>query len=178
MSAARAAEGLRIRPLSRADLAAVTRIDAHHTGARKPAYWRRIFDEFLGARGGHARVGLAAEDARGLAGYLLGEVRAFEFGSAPCGWVFAVGVDPQGARHGVGSALLEHACRAFRNAGVATVRTMVRRNDVPVLAFFRSHGFAGGAYVQLELDVDDGTAAAAAAPSEEPRARRARKRSE
>jgi hypothetical protein len=30
---------------------------------------------------------------------------------------------------------------------------MVRRTDVPVLAFFRSSGFAGGAYVQLELDV-------------------------
>jgi hypothetical protein len=30
---------------------------------------------------------------------------------------------------------------------------MVRRADVPVLAFFRSSGFAGGPYVQLELDV-------------------------
>jgi hypothetical protein len=29
---------------------------------------------------------------------------------------------------------------------------MVRRTDVPVLAFFRAFGFAGGSYVQLELD--------------------------
>ncbi len=28
---------------------------------------------------------------------------------------------------------------------------MVRRNDVPVLTFFRTNGFAGGPYVQLEL---------------------------
>jgi len=45
------------------------------------------------------------------------------------------------------------AARRFRELGVPRVRTMVRRADVPVLAFFRSSGFAGGPYVQLELDV-------------------------
>jgi ribosomal protein S18 acetylase RimI-like enzyme len=145
--------GVRIRRLSRLDLGDVTRIDAHHTGRRKPAYWRRVLDEFLGRGGRGRRVGLAAEADGRLGGYLLGEVRAFEFGSEPCGWVFAVGVDPALLHRGLGTALLEAACRAFRDAGVATVRTMVRRTDVPVLAFFRSFGFSGGSYVQLELDV-------------------------
>ncbi|HET9314009.1 MAG TPA: GNAT family N-acetyltransferase [Vicinamibacteria bacterium] len=144
--------GLRIRPLSRADLASVTRIDAHHTKARKPGYWKRVFADFLGRHSGHVRVGLAAEVDGRMAGYLLGEVRAFEFGSGPCGWIFAVGVDPLRLRLGVASALLAEACRVFRAAGVTTVRTMVRRNDVPVLAFFRSSGFSGGSYVQLERD--------------------------
>lgn len=144
---------VRIRPLSRGDLADVARIDAHHTGARKPAYWKRVLAEFLGRRDLRKRVALAAELDGRLAGYLLGEVRAFEFGSEPCGWVFAVGVDPARLRGGLASALLREACRAFRAAGVATVRTMVRRSDVPVLAFFRAAGFAGGSYVQLELDL-------------------------
>jgi hypothetical protein len=30
---------------------------------------------------------------------------------------------------------------------------MVRRNDVPVLSFFRANGFVGGEFVQLELDL-------------------------
>jgi len=34
------------------------------------------------------------------------------------------------------------------------VRTMVRRNNVPVLTFFRTNGFAAGPYVQLELTPD------------------------
>ncbi|MGE0455070.1 MAG: N-acetyltransferase family protein [Vicinamibacteria bacterium] len=135
------------------DLPALVRLDAHHTGTRKAAYWRRVLGEFLRPRERRGRVGLAAEIGGELAGYLLGEVRAFEFGSEPCGWIFAVGVDPAHLRAHVGSALLERACRRFRAAGVARVRTMVRRNDVPVLAFFRSSGFAGGSYVQLELDV-------------------------
>jgi hypothetical protein len=38
--------------------------------------------------------------------------------------------------------------------GVHKVRTMVARNDVPVLAFFRASGFVGGPFVQLELHLD------------------------
>lgn len=152
----RGAEQLRIRRLSSGDLSAVARIDAHHTGQRKPSYWRGVLAEFLGRRrDGRARVGLAAQAGQRVVGYLLGEVRAFEFGSEPCGWIFAVGVDPSALRGGVGAALLEEACHEFQQAGVARVRTMVRRSDVPVLAFFRSSGFAGGAYVQLEVDVSN-----------------------
>jgi ribosomal protein S18 acetylase RimI-like enzyme len=145
--------GLRIRGLAERDLPAVVRIDAYHTGVRKPAYWKRVLSDFLGAADHQQRVGLAAVGPRGLAGYLLGEVRAFEFGSEPCGWIFAVGVDPGALRHGTATALVAEACRRFRAAGVSTVRTMVKRNDVPVLAFFRSSGFSGGPYVQLELEV-------------------------
>jgi hypothetical protein len=31
----------------------------------------------------------------------------------------------------------------------------IRRNDVPVTAFFRSNGFVGGSFVQLELDLGE-----------------------
>jgi len=136
----------------------VIRIDAHHTGARKTEYWNRIFGEFFRTRRGRGRVALAAEVEGHLAGYLLGEVRAFEFGSEPCGWVLAIAVDAPYLRRGIASRLLDEACRRFARAGVATVRTMVRRNDVPVLSFFRASGFAGGPYVQLERGVGDTSA--------------------
>ena len=140
-----------ISPLRLADLAAVVRLDAQLTGRRKPAYWKAAFADFVSPARGSTRVGLAARADGRLSGYLLGEVRAFEFGSAPCGWIFAVGVDPAQAHHGIGSALVAEAGRRFSRAGVATVRTMVRRNDVSLLAFFRSNGFVGGTFTQLEL---------------------------
>ena len=146
---------VRIRELRGADALEAVRIDALRTGLPKPAYWRRVFAEFRRSGDGRARVGLAAEaGGPGLAGYLLGEVRAFEFGSEPCGWVFAVAVDPGQARGGVATQLLEEACRRFRAEGVAKVRTMVRRNDVPFLSFFRARGFVGGPFVQLERDLE------------------------
>lgn len=145
---------LRLRPLVRRDLAAVRRIDAHHRGtAPKPAYWTRIFRELLSAPPEQGRVGVAAVQGGTLVGYLVGELRAFEFGSEPCGWVLVVAVAPGALRAHVGAALVAEAARRFRELGVPRVRTMVRRTDVPVLAFFRSSGFAGGPYVQLELDL-------------------------
>ncbi len=147
---------LRVRDLRRDDLDAVVRIDALHTREPKADYWEGVFHEFVPGSRRPGRVALGAEGSSGLAGYLLGEVRAFEFGSEPCGWVFAVGVDPARARGAVGSRLLREACRRCREAGVARVRTMVRRTDVPVLSFFRSAGFVGGSFVQLELDLAEG----------------------
>ncbi len=144
---------LRIRRLAPADLDRVVEIDARHRGRAVPDYWQRVREVFLVPDRERVRVALGAELGGRLVGFLLGEVRAFEFGSEPCGWVFAVGVDPQAMRSGVASQLLTEACRVFRDAGIRTIRTMVRRSDVPVLAFFRAHGFAAGAFTQLELEL-------------------------
>jgi ribosomal protein S18 acetylase RimI-like enzyme len=144
---------LTVRPLARRDLAEVVRIDAARTGTRKPAYWQRVLGGLSRRGTGGTPIALAAITGQRLAGYVVGDVRAFEFGSEPCGWVVAIAVDTPYLRTGVASALLAHACAAFRRAGVTAVRTMVRRDDVPVLAFFRSNGFAAGSYVQLEADL-------------------------
>lgn len=138
-----------IGTLASSDLAAVVRLDAGLTGERKLAYWKSVFDEFV-AHGSATQLALAARDGSQLRGYLFGEVRAFEFGSPPCGWIVAVGVDPGRAHHGIGTALVTEASRRFARVGVSTVRTMVRRNDVAMLAFFRSNGFVGGPFTQLE----------------------------
>lgn len=145
--------GLPIRQLEKKDVSEVARIDALRTGLLKADYWERVFEDFFEPSEGSLKIGLAADEDSGLAGYLMGEVRAFEFGSEACGWIFAVATDLPYARTGIASRLLAEACRRFREAGVTRMRTMVRRNDVPVLSFFRSNGFTGGSYVQLELDL-------------------------
>lgn len=147
---------LDVRALCLEDLPEVRRIDTMNTGEDRAEFWGRIAQVFFGPSGdGRVRMALGVEHANGLAGFLLGEVRAFEFGSTACGWVFAVGVDPARARRGVASALLDEACRRFAAEGVRTVRTMVLRTDVPVLSFFRSNGFVGGSFAQLELDISE-----------------------
>ena len=150
ISATDAPFALTLRPLRTDDLPVVVRLDAELTGLRKHAYWKRAFTAFGADHGTPSRVALAADAGGRLAGYLFGEVRAFEFGSEPCGWIVAVGVVPEDAHRGVGSALVAEASRRFRAAGVATVRTMVKRDDLPMLSFFRANDFVGGPYVQLE----------------------------
>jgi ribosomal protein S18 acetylase RimI-like enzyme len=157
VSQARAAEAVAIRELRHQDLEEVIRIDALQTGESKPDYWKRVFRDFLQGDREPLRVGLCAEGKDGLVGYLLGEVRAFEFGSDRCGWIFAVGVDPAHLRKSVASELLALACRRFKESGIRQVRTMVARGNVPVLSFFRANGFVGGSFVQLELDLESGS---------------------
>lgn len=147
-----------IRPLQPDDWAPVVALDEALTGTSKGGYWRGVLDSYLCEAG---CLGLAAVTAERLEGYIFGELRAFEFGSERCGWVFALGVQPGAARQGVASALLAEVARRFRELGVRRVRTMVQRTDVPLLSLFRSQAFVGGPFVQLELDItEDPTAGA------------------
>lgn len=145
---------VKIRTLKVVDLEEVVRIDTLHTGEATADYWQRVFEEYLGRAGRTKTIGIGIDDEDGLAAYLFGEVRAAEFGSSACGWVFAVGVDREHLRRRFASLLLADAVKRFRKLGMTKVRTMVARADVPVLSFFRSSGFIGGPYVQLEMDIE------------------------
>ena len=133
------------------DVAAVSEIDAAITGIPKPDYWRRAFARY----GRHeARHFLVAEADSRTVGFIIGEERAWEFGSPPCGWVFAIGVDPGHRQGGIGSRLFEAICTRMRANGMATVRTMLARDDALNMAFFRSQGMMGGSFIQLEMPLD------------------------
>ncbi len=86
-------------------------------------------------------------------GYILAEARSWEFGSPICGWVFAIGVAPNCARQGVGLALCREVCLKFKALDIKKVRTMVRKDDVDVLSFFRASGFRAGPFIELELEL-------------------------
>ena len=88
-----------------------------------------------------------------MVGFILGEQRAWEFGSPPCGWVFAIGVAPDRRLGGVGTKLFEAICGRMGAAGVKSIRTMLARDDALNMAFFRSQGMKGGSFIQLEMSL-------------------------
>jgi GNAT superfamily N-acetyltransferase len=96
-----------------------------------------------------------------VAGFVIGEVRDWEFGSPPCGWVFGIDVRPGMRLAGVGTSLLAAICERFRRSGVQTVRTMLARDNTLVLSFFRSQGMMAGPFIPLEMDLGNDDAAAA-----------------
>jgi L-amino acid N-acyltransferase YncA len=142
-----------IRPARPGDLAAVTAIDARVTGLAKAAYWRGILRRYgEGAREG--RHLLVAEAGGEVVGFIIGEVRDWEFGSPPCGWVFAIDVHPDARLSGVGTKLLAAMVRGFRRAGVRTIRTILARENSLILSFFRSQGMMAGPFIPLEMELD------------------------
>ena len=59
-----------------------------------------------------------AEESEVFTGFIIGEIRAWEFGSPPCGWIFALGVDPDSRTKGIGTRLFEAICERFQQEGI------------------------------------------------------------
>ena len=135
------------------DLSRIIDLDRRNTGVAKPEYWRDLYQRYANAA--RSRFFLVADISGALAGFVIGEVRAWEFGSEPCGWVFAIQVKPEVRLHRVGTALLDAVGERFRRIGVAKIRTMLRRNDHVIMSFFRSQGMMAGPFIQLEKDLDE-----------------------
>jgi ribosomal protein S18 acetylase RimI-like enzyme len=174
-------KSITIREAEPVDVEAVGALDARITGLSKPDYWRKAYTRygtrpdrfFLVAerdspdredsdRDGPDRDGPNRDvpdrdgpDRDGqVIGFIIGEVRAWEFGSPPCGWVFALGVDPANREGGIGSQLFAALIARMKASGVSTVRTMLARDDALNMAFFRSQGMMGGSFIQLEMPLD------------------------
>ena len=141
-----------IRAAAVADVPAVTRLDSRITGITKADYWADMFERY-GKRPNRFFLIAEGEDA-GVIGFIIGEVRAWEFGSPPSGWIFALGVDPTARLNKIGSRLFQAMCRCLAESGVDTVRTMLARDDELNMAFFRSQGMMGGPFIQLEMSLD------------------------
>jgi ribosomal protein S18 acetylase RimI-like enzyme len=139
---------VQIRGADADDTEAIIALDAEMAGESKPEYWRRKLAQITGGTDGH--VGLVAEKNGKLIGFMLGEVRSWEFRQPPTGWITACGVDPLHRRKGIARQLLAEMLDDFRHRGLDNVRTMVEWADGEVLSFFTSMGFDRGPFIELE----------------------------
>ena len=137
-----------VRAAQPGDLSTIVALDAQTSGLEKAPYWKERFAWFGG--GQRDRFFLIAERGEEPVGFIVGEVRAWEFGSPPSGWIFAIGVVTGARLHGVGTVLFDAICARFRKAGVQHVRTMLAKDAPLVMSFFRSQGMMAGPFIQLE----------------------------
>ncbi|MDO8608728.1 MAG: GNAT family N-acetyltransferase [Phaeospirillum sp.] len=153
-----------VRLAKASDIPQVIAIDAENTGLSKAEYWEDLFDRYNNRSADmdddtqpksvkRYRFFLVACDGDTVLGFIIGEVRAWEFGSPPCGWVFAIGVRNEIRQGGVGNTLLEALNERFRKAGANKVRTMLARDHTLIMSFFRSQGMMAGPFIELEKDL-------------------------
>ena len=148
-----ASSALSIRAVRRGDLNAVIEMDAMVTGLEKRDYWSSLYRRYADAvaTGRHFLVATVNDK---VVGFVIGEVRDWEFGSPPCGWVFAIDVRPDARLSGTATELLHAICQGFRKAGVSKVRTLLSRDNTLILSFFRSQGMMIGPFIPLEMDLE------------------------
>ena len=152
-AAGTASDAVVIRAARRGDLDQVIAIDSMDTGVDKRSYWLSVFRRYGDGDQPERHFLVADADGR-VRGFIIGEVRDWEFGSPPCGWVFAIDVEPDFRLAGIGARLLAAICAGFRRAGVTTVRTLLARENTLILSFFRSQGMMAAPVIPLEMDLE------------------------
>jgi ribosomal protein S18 acetylase RimI-like enzyme len=140
-----------VRRMRTQDAEAVLRIDEKITGSPHEAQWEaRIIDHVTGNPLGC----LVAEADGKIVGFILGEIRGWEFAIPKSGWIEIVGVDPEFQGRGVAKALIEKLNVYFQNHNVEKVRLMVNWNDGGLVSFFRAVGFERSEFIILEKGVE------------------------
>ena len=144
---------IEVRAVRRGDLDRVIGLDATVTGLEKRKYWLSVYRRYGSGRHDAQQFLVALAGGR-VVGFIIGEVRDWEFGSPPCGWVFAIDVDPQARQAGVGTRLLQALSARFQRIGVRKLRTIVALENTLILSFFRSQGMMAGPLMSLEMDLE------------------------
>ncbi len=140
-----------VRRMRTQDAEAVLQIDEKITGLPHEAQWEsRIIDHLSSNPLGC----LVAEKGGKVVGFILGDIRGWEFGIPKSGWIEIVGVDPEYHGKGVARALIEKLHVYFRNHNVERVMTMVNWNDPGLVSFFRAVGFERSEFIILEKGIE------------------------
>ena len=143
---------IKLRPAEVDDLQNIINLDTLVSGIEKKTYWEDRFDRLKSADSSHVIVAgsLDPKSPDEILGFIVGEVRAWEFGSRPCGWIFAIGVSPDYRVRGIGEKLFDAICESCKKDGANSIRTMIARRDQLNMSFFRAQGMMGGPFIELE----------------------------
>jgi flavin-dependent dehydrogenase/ribosomal protein S18 acetylase RimI-like enzyme len=143
---------LKVRRMTVRDIDQVLRLDEKITGKPHAAYYESKAAAYIARAPDYC---LVAEHLDRIVGFVLGDVRGWEFASELSGWLEIIGVDPDYHGQGVSRALMDELFGKFAHAGVAVVNTMVNWNDGDLIDYFRANGFDRGEYVNLVKRFDE-----------------------
>ena len=138
-----------VRPLDELDIGSIVRIDERITGTYRPEFWEQRVGYYLRRDPESSRV---AEVDSKVVGFMLGDVRAGEFGlEEPSGWIERFGIDPDYRGRDLGKQMFDAIVAHFREQGATTVRTMANTKETGVTGFLQKLGFAPSPLTALEI---------------------------
>lgn len=144
-----------MRPLTRADLSAVSAIDASMRDHSRAPYLDRRVGAAL--REPTLHVQLAAEDDDGVVGFLIARVLEGEFGrTRPALQLDVIGVRRESQHHGIGTRLVDELVQWARRHRIAELYTQAAWTDVVMLRWLERNGFALAAYHVVDCAVETG----------------------
>ena len=145
--------GVRVRPLDELDIGAIVEIDERITGIYRPEVWERRVGYYMRRDPGASQV---AEVDGKVVGFMLGDVRAGEFGlEEPSGWIERFGIHPDHRGRDLGRRMFAALVAHFKAQGAATVRTLADRKEAGVAGFLDALGFTPSPLQALEIRISE-----------------------
>ena len=132
-----------VRILAPDDMPDIRRIDSRVTGRDRAQYIKRLVDEALNESA--VRVSLTARIDGVVAGFVMARTDFGDFGrSEPVAVLDTIGVDPDYAHQGAGTALIGQLFANLEALRIEHVETLVRRDNFDLLGFLYGAGFEPG----------------------------------
>ncbi len=101
-------------------------------------------------------LNLGAEIDGKLVGFILADIRLWEFGRGEkTGWIKVLGIDPEYQGRGIGRKLGETLLGHFKRKNVKKVRTLVDWYEGNLISYFRSLGFDILNMIPLEKELKE-----------------------
>lgn len=139
-----------IRVMRQEDIRAIISIDAKVTGTRRGEYYERKVSSMLDKKGSIA-TSLVADNDGLVIGFIMGNIYTGEFGiPQTTAALDTIGIDPDYAKHGIGTQLMEEFIRHVQAAGVKDIQTLVDWDNVQLMKFFNKSGFIPSKTLNLE----------------------------
>jgi ribosomal protein S18 acetylase RimI-like enzyme len=135
-----------IRRMRVRDIEAILRIDEGITGRPHEAYWESKVVTYISRA---PQACLVAELDEKVVGFILGDIRGWEFAMPLSGWLEVMGVDVNFRGQGIGKKLITALFAYFEKSDIETVQAMVNGSETDLLGYFESVGFERGEYVNL-----------------------------
>ena len=138
---------VRIRSVAAADLERIKDIDRVLVGSDRALSWPLTAEANWWVK--RPMLNFVAEIKGEVVGFLLGDIRAMEYGTDMSGWIDIVGVATEYQGGGIGRRLVEAFCQECQRDGIKA-RVVIREDDEHLIGFWAAVGFQRGNLVSYE----------------------------
>ena len=140
-------EKVTIREMTAADVAGIMDLDHRISGKERAPSWPQKVTRYLEMY--YPPLCFVAELNGKIIGFILGDVRGWEYALRPGGWIDIMGVDSDYRRQGVGRRLVLAFVDECHSRGMKT-HIILREADEPLRRFFASIDFRRGELSEYE----------------------------
>ncbi|MBI3953150.1 MAG: GNAT family N-acetyltransferase [Chloroflexi bacterium] len=141
------ARSFRIRQMTPGDFPAILDLDRKVAGRERARSYQQHVSRYLDNY--FPPLCQVALDGDKVVGFILGDVKGWEYGLGPSGWIDIMGVDPEHQRQGVGLALIRAFVAQCRRQKLSAAHAIVRGGDRRLQGFLKAAGLQKGPLVDF-----------------------------